>query len=470
MATVATLAVNVIAQTGKFDQGMDKAGTKAKGFGKSVGGATGGMSKMIGVAAIASAGMAALGKAIGKVSDAMKRLDEVAKKARALDISGQELLEFQHAAELAGVQAGSFTSALQKMQKNIGDAIAGIGLARDSLALVGLEIGDLAKLDASEQFLAIADKISKIENASERAAVATSIFGRAGQDLIPLLVQGGDAIRAQMEDLRVLQGVLSKADFDAIQDANDAWTRLGKVMDGVWNKVAVEVAPAFEGLVNLIIDLSTNMDNINEKIERMDGRFSSLTDAIRPVLKGLALVRQMSGGWILGKAWDWLVMMGTKELTAAEKAAKAAAELLQDQVEAAEDALKAREELDKKGLKLLESMRNPMEKYNDTLADLNLMLDAGVISWETYGRAVEKAQDDIKKSSEFAAKEIRVAERQSVGAALRGRGAFSIQQKQHRVLEKIREEERLQLKQLQQQTSLLQQLNNNVQMGVVVGI
>ena len=462
MATVATLAVNVIAQTGKFDQGMDKAGTKAKGFGKSVGGANSGMKKMIGVAAIAAAGMAALGKAIGKVSDAMKRLDEVAKKARALGITGQDLMEFQHAAELAGVQAGSFTSALQKMQKNIGDAIAGIGLAKDSLALVGLEIGDLAKLDASEQFLAIADKISKIENASERAAVATSIFGRAGADLIPLMIQGSDAIRAQMEDLRLLQGVMSEADFQAIEDANDAWTRLGKVMDGVWNKVAVEVAPAFEGLVNIMIDLSTNIDNINEKIENMGGHFDSMKDFLPPFLQ--------KQGELWGKAWDWLVKMGTKELTAAEKAAEAAAELLQDQVQVAEEALKAHAELETKGLKLLESLRTPMEMYTDTIDNLNMMLEAGVISWETYGRAVEKAQEDIKKSDEFAAKEIRVAERQAVGAALRGRGAFSIQQKQHRVLEKIREEERLQLKQLQQQTSLLQQLNNNVQIGVVVGI
>ena len=83
-----------------------------------------------------------------------------------------------------------------------------------------------------------------------------------------------------------------------------------------------------------------------------------------------------------------------------------------------------------------------MEMYNATLADLNSMLDAGVISWDTYGRAVAKAQDDIKKSEEFKAKEIKVAERQAVGVTLRGRGAFSIQQKQQRTLEKLREEER----------------------------
>jgi uncharacterized protein related to proFAR isomerase len=143
---------------------------------------------------------------------------------------------------------------------------------------------------------------------------------------------------------------------------------------------------------------------------------------------------------------------------------------MEKEKQAAELALKAREALEKKGLKLTESLRNPMETYNATLADLNSMLDSGVISWNTYGRAVAKAQEDIKKSDEFKAKEIKVAERQAVGVTLRGRGAFSIQQKQQRTLEKLREEERQQLKQLKQQTTLLQQLNNNVQTGTVVSI
>ncbi len=75
------------------------------------------------------------------------------------------------------------------------------------------------------------------------------------------------------------------------------------------------------------------------------------------------------------------------------------------------------------------------------------------------------------KSEEFKKKEIKVAEEQAVGAAIRGQsGTYSIQLKQQRVLEKIRAEERLQLKQLQTQTSLLQQLNRNVKTGTVVTI
>ena len=458
MGTVATLAVNVIANTGTFNKGLDSASKKAKGFGASFGAS---MKKMVSPAALATAGMAAVGVAVAKISSQLTRLDEIAKKSRSLGISGQDLMEFQHAAELAGVASSSFTSALQKMQKNIGDAVAGIGLAKDSLALVGFEIGQIAKLDASEQFLAIADKISKIKNASERAAVATAIFGRAGADLIPMMIEGSAAIREQMAELRELQGVISGFEFEQIEAANDAMNKLGKSWEGIWTQAAVEVAPVLEDLVEILTELLQLAKSIG-------GAFGGYGKYLIPVYGVLLAIKD---------TWDWITDADKIKEDAEKKKAEIEAQLEktkqlhEEEMKAIEEARKAREALEQRGAKLLESLRTPMEMYTDTIADLNMLLDKGVISWETYSRAVKKAQEDVKKSDEFAAKEIRVAERQAIGAAIRGQGGvFSIQQKQQRALERIREEERMQLKQLQQQTALLQQLNNNVQTVNVVGI
>jgi len=458
MANIATLAVTVAANTGQFSKGLDSASKKAKGFGASFGAS---MKKMVSPAALATAGMAAVGVAVAKISSQLTRLDEIAKKSRSLGISGQDLLEFQHAAELAGVASSSFTSALQKMQKNIGDAVAGIGLAKDSLALVGFEIGELAKMDATEQFLAIADKISKIKNASERAAVATAIFGRAGADLIPMMIEGSAAIREQMAELRELQGVISGVEFEQIEAANDAMNKLGKSWEGVWTQAAVEVAPVLEDLVEILTELLQLAKSIG-------GAFGGYGKYLVPVYGVLLAIKD---------TWDWITDADKIKEDAEKKKAEIEAqlaktkELHEQEMKAIEEARKAREALEQRGAKLLESLRTPMEMYTDTIADLNMLLDKGVISWETYSRAVKKAQEDVKKSDEFAAKEIRVAERQAIGAAIRGQGGvFSIQQKQQRALERIREEERLQLKQLQQQTALLQQLNNNVQTVNVVGI
>ena len=438
MGTVATLAVNVIANTGGLTKGFNKAKKESKSFGASFGAS---MKSFVTPAALATAGIAAVGIAVVKIGSQLSRLDEIAKKARGLGISGQTLMEFQHAASLAGVQAESFTRAMMDMQKNIGDAIAGTGEAKDALALIGVEIGDLARLDASEQFLAIADKISKIENASERAAVATRIFGGAGADLIPMLIQGSAAIREQMDELKRLQGVITGVEFEQIEAANDAMEKLGKSWDGIWAQLTVAVAPVLQDLVELLIEALQLVKSIASVLP-------SWTRYLIPVYGLLLLIKDI---------WDWATDADATKAAAQEKL-DIAEKLLADtkaqhaaELKAIEETAKAREALEARGSKLLQSLRNPMEIYTDTVADLNMMLTEGVIGWQTYGRAVEKAQEDIKKSEEFKAKEIRVAERQAVGVTLRGRGAFSIQQKQQRTLEKLREEERQQLKQLKQQ-------------------
>src|SRR5690606_17644952 len=52
-----------------------------------------------------------------------------------------------------------------------------------------------------------------------------------------------------------------------------------------------------------------------------------------------------------------------------------------------------------RGKALTESLRTPLEVYQDTLADVNELLDQGAISYETYSRAVEKAQKDLEAAT-----------------------------------------------------------------------
>lgn len=458
MATVATMAVNVIAQTGGFEKGLDKASAKSKGFGSSIGGA---MGAMVNPAVLATAAVAALGIALSKVNDSMKRLDETGKKARSMGIPTQKLLELQHAAKLAGLDANKFNTTMQKLQKGIGEAAAGVGMAGMAFDRMGINLDDILTLPLDEQFHVVSEAISGIKNPAERSAAAIQIFGRSGMDLIAMMEQGSDAIKAQGKDLRDLQGTLSESDISAIENANDAWVRFEAAMDGVWNQLSVLLAPMFEAFADILVWCVQKGRDLIDWYLNLGTAATVAMNIIFPVFGILKAIYKMYA----------------KEENAAEKASKShAAELaaaqaaFEAQEKAAEEAAKAREALEKKGISLTESLRTPLEKYNDTMTELNLMLESGVINWQTYGRAVQKAQDDIKKSEEFAAKEIKIAEQKSVGVALRGRGAFSIQQKQQRALEKIREEERLQLIEQRRQTALLNQLNQNVQTGTVVTI
>ena len=202
MTTIATLAVNVVSNTGQMTKGLDKARKSMKSTGQSsasMGGMFGKLNPlMIGIGA-AAAGAAI---AVAKVGAAMSRLDEIGKRATSLGMLPQQLMAFNNASVLGGVGADKMSKALQKMQRGVGEAQLGVGTLKVALDDMGLDITKFSQLDPDEQFKVFAESISKIEDPAKRAAHATNIFGKAGADLIPML-EGGRAGLEAMEKEKV---------------------------------------------------------------------------------------------------------------------------------------------------------------------------------------------------------------------------------------------------------------------------
>lgn len=79
---------------------------------------------------------------------------------------------------------------------------------------------------------------------------------------------------------------------------------------------------------------------------------------------------------------------------------------LTEEMEALTEATKRQDEAQKeweaavaKGAAITESVRTPLETYQETLGELNDALDLGVISQETYSRALEKAQESLDEAT-----------------------------------------------------------------------
>lgn len=432
MATIANLAVNVISNTGSFNKGMSQTRKGLADTDKSVSGFGNKLKGLAGPIAAAVGGLLAFGKVISGVSQAFEKMDEAAKKALSLGIGAQDLMGLQHAAELSGLSGEKFLTTMQKMQKGIGEAVAGFGTAAPALRRVGVDLDQLATMAPKEQFLAISDAIAGIENPAERSAVAIQIFGRSGMDLIAMMQQGSGAIREQADEIVNLQGKLDAADFDRIEANNDAWTRFSKAVEGVWNQLASLLAPVLTTIANIL---------------------TAIVSTIARAIQGFRdMIETLTFGLIKFEKYE----------EAQKKSSEAGLAKLEQERKAAEEAAKAREELEKRGVKLAESLRTPIEKYTDTIKDLDMMLSEGVITWETYERAVKKANEELEKSEEFKKKEIKAVERQAIGIVTRGStAALSAQQKQVRIMERIAEQNKLELEESRKHSAKLDAIKKN---------
>lgn len=86
------------------------------------------------------------------------------------------------------------------------------------------------------------------------------------------------------------------------------------------------------------------------------------------------------------------------------------------------------------GAKVFEATRTPLEKYEATLQRLSDLLKVGVLGegaegWETYGRAVRKAREEVEKAigttekAKVKAEKLQLAGAREVGAGFRGHAA-----------------------------------------------
>lgn len=198
-----------------------------------------------GLAAITAAG-AAVSFAMGKAINAVGQLNDT---ARALGISAQNLGYLQQSAQLAGIGADELNSSLRRLQSSIGDAlIKGTGPASDALNRLGVDLNQVANMDADQQLKLIGEALLAIPNPAERSALAMDLLGKQG----PRLLESARAMEEMKRQAEALGLALSDYDVEALDAAGDAIDQLGFLLDGAVKKAAAAVAPYIIAIVDEI--------------------------------------------------------------------------------------------------------------------------------------------------------------------------------------------------------------------------
>jgi hypothetical protein len=203
--------------------------------------------------AIALAGaVTSVGVAIKKVAD---RADSLSKQAKVLDMPIQELQEWQFVAEQSGLTADGFTKSLGILNKQVGQLKIGSGELTTLLAKtdpVLLQRLRRAK-DTSEAFNLIIDKLRKIKDPAQRAALAFAAFGRQGLKTVIIAKTSAKAIAALREEARK-NGLITQKQADAAEAFNDQLNSLIHTITGLTQQALLPLMPVLKGYLKLIQD------------------------------------------------------------------------------------------------------------------------------------------------------------------------------------------------------------------------
>lgn len=221
--------------------------------------------------------LVALGTAAAvALKSTINAMDDMSKSAQKVGASTEEFSKLTYAAGLANVPMETLVGSLGKLTKSQAAALKGTGEQALVFEALGIAVKDAdGNLRESTDVLAeFADKFQALEGSPEAMAAGFSLFGRSFQNLIPLLKDGGDGIRAAGAELEAFGGVLSSEAGAQAEEFNDNLTRLKTAAQSLSQAVASALLPDLVGLSGQLVSTSKDGETLAETAQE-------IADAIR---------------------------------------------------------------------------------------------------------------------------------------------------------------------------------------------
>ncbi|MCP3907212.1 MAG: hypothetical protein GY712_04275 [Oceanicoccus sp.] len=172
-------------------------------------------------------------------------IDQLAKTSDKLGIATEKLQAMRDAGERAGVSQGSLDISLQRMVRRVAEASTGTGEAVKALDALGLSAKELVQLSPDQQFAKISDELAKVDNQSQKVALAFKFFDSGGVNMVNLT---SDAINEAAEEMESLGISITRLDAAKVEAANDSFQRMGRNITGVQQKMTVGMSGALTAL------------------------------------------------------------------------------------------------------------------------------------------------------------------------------------------------------------------------------
>lgn len=274
--SLGVLTLDLIAKTGGFVDGLDKAERSARKKSKDI---EDSFSK-VGAAAAAAAVAAAVG--IGAlVKSQIDAADATSKAAASAGVTTEQFSSLSYAMKLGVDGGGDLSQTLLFLNKAIGGAAEGARGNVETFKQLGVEYknADGTMRNASDVMTDVAEKFSGMEDGAGKAKLATELFGKSGADLIPLLNGGAAGLREAATEAERFGLVIGQDTASAAEQFNDNLSRVGAVVSGFGNEVMKGLLPALNSLGDEFV--STAKDS---------GALESAAAGVVGVFKGVVTV------------------------------------------------------------------------------------------------------------------------------------------------------------------------------------
>lgn len=293
MATAGSIVIDLLMKTGSFETDTKRAEQRLKQFSKEAGAA----GTAIGTAfAGAATALATL------VASSINSMDDLSKAALRSGASTEEFSKMAYAAGLADVSMEDLQGSLGRLAKAQGDALkTGSEQARIFDAL-GISVQDATGRlrPATDVLNDFADVFQRQQGSPEIVAAGMKVFGRSFQNLIPLLKDGADGLKAAGDEAQAFGQVISTETGLQAEAFNDNLSRMKMFITGVGNAVAADLLPDLERLTNQFVDSARSGQAVEETAQGISDVIRVMGGAVEVAMKPIQALDDLIQGLTIG--------------------------------------------------------------------------------------------------------------------------------------------------------------------------
>jgi hypothetical protein len=232
-------------------------------------------------ATAAGVGFAITGAAaLEGISSSVDFAKQIKDTADATGLTTRQVQVYSAAAKQAGVSTDQFRSGLGELNANLGKAKLGDEQTGKAFKALGINIK--AAGSAGEVLPTIIDRLSKISDPAQRAAIETRLFGEEGRRLDALLSGGNQKINELADALIKTGAVLSSSDIQKLGET-------GQKLAQVKAQLQVDMAHVVAGNAEAIISLSGAIATLTGEVIQFLGSNPGAALAIIGALGGGAV-------------------------------------------------------------------------------------------------------------------------------------------------------------------------------------
>lgn len=279
--SLGVLSIDLVAKTGGFEQGMDKAARTADRRMKEIERRAKQMGTVLGTALAAGAGIAAAAL-IASTKAAIDNADAIRDMSIRLGTATETLSAYGYAAGQTGTDLDTLGRGLKVLAKNAADSLNPTSEQAKVFEALGVSAQDA---EGNLKGLAtlvpeIADKFAQLEDGTTKAALAQALFGKAGLDLTEFLNSGSQGLAEMTRRAEELGIVVDAQTAAAADEFNDILGEMKAIMAGVGLEIARGLLPSLNEGASSLRDMAERGELASNAVTVLSAAFQLGVGAI----------------------------------------------------------------------------------------------------------------------------------------------------------------------------------------------